>query len=259
MLYMSVISTLSIRNIPAVYAAGLNFHCHAREVGLEHKIGKYPIVTMKSPTSVVTKCMVQRDIPKPVLPSLAAVSLHSRPCPESRIPINIPRCLQDTPEVDYEGELAVIIGKQCKDVSKERAWDVISGVTCAVDVTARRWQGKKGGGQWSYSKSFDTFCPLGPVSARFETPEALRAATITTVLNGQVMQQASLGDMIFDVPTLVSFLSQGTTLDVGTVILCGTPAGVGYRQQPPRYLQHKDELEVNITHVGTLKCLVEAA
>jgi len=142
-------------------------------------------------------------------------------------PVVIPQvCRQNGPEVDYEVELAVVIGKPCKDVSKEDALNYVLGYTCANDISARKWQGQKlGGGQWCFSKSFDTFSPLGPVLVSpTEIPDP-NSLDLSLELNGQTMQKSNTRDMIFDVKTLISFLSQGTTLHPGTVILTGTPEG----------------------------------
>eukprot|EP00331_Platyophrya_macrostoma_P025017 CAMPEP_0176448652 /NCGR_PEP_ID=MMETSP0127-20121128/25935_1 /TAXON_ID=938130 /ORGANISM="Platyophrya macrostoma, Strain WH" /LENGTH=170 /DNA_ID=CAMNT_0017835691 /DNA_START=176 /DNA_END=685 /DNA_ORIENTATION=- len=148
----------------------------------------------------------------------------------STVDITIPKFLQTPPDVDYEGELAVVIGKQCKNVPIASVPDVVDGFTCALDMTARRWQGKKGGGQWTYSKSFDSFCPVGPTLTRVENFDLLRDVVITTKLNNNIVQQAPLSNMVFGVAEIISFLSQGSTLQPGTLILCGTPAGVGFRR-----------------------------
>lgn len=153
--------------------------------------------------------------------------------------IVIPDVALDPPEVDFEGELAVVIGRRCKDVTEDEALRYVLGYTIANDVSARRWQGKRGGGQWSRAKSFDTFTPLGPsvVGTGGINPQSL---TITTRLNGQVMQQSNTSDMIFSVAQLIEFLSQGTTLEPGTVILTGTPEGVGFTRDPPVYMEPGD-------------------
>jgi 2-keto-4-pentenoate hydratase/2-oxohepta-3-ene-1,7-dioic acid hydratase in catechol pathway len=235
------LSPLSLRSVPAVYAIGLNFNSHAREVGLDSSTSnpKHPVVIMKGPHSVVTP----------------GGGSHNDDM-QQRVEIKIPKFLQGKPEVDYEGELAVIIGKRGKNISPNDAYQHVGGITCAVDVTARRWQGKKGGGQWSFSKSFDTFCPLGPTLAEVGDLNAIKQLTLTTKLNGSVVQEAKLSDMTVDVPNLIAFLSQGTTLEVGTVILCGTPAGVGYRRNPPYFLRDGDTVDVTITNVGTLRTVI---
>jgi 2-keto-4-pentenoate hydratase/2-oxohepta-3-ene-1,7-dioic acid hydratase in catechol pathway len=163
----------------------------------------------------------------------------------------LPRCLESQ-EVDYECELAVVIGRRCKNVPKESALDYVLGYTCANDVSARDWQGKWGGSQWCRGKTFDTFAPLGPclvLKDEIPDPSALK---IRTVLNGQVMQDWNTGDMIFDVPTLIAFLSGSTTLLPGTVILTGTPHGVGFARKPPVFLQPGDSVTIEIDRIGAL-------
>lgn len=165
--------------------------------------------------------------------------------------IQLPRSLHSD-QVDYECELAVVIGKRCKNVSVEDALDYVLGYTCANDVSARDWQKGHGGGQWVKGKSFDTFCPLGPIlvtADRIPDPQIL---PIRTLLNGEVRQESYTGDMIFSVAQLISFLSGSTTLLPGTVILTGTPEGVGMAAKPPRFLKQGDELVVEITGIGML-------
>ena len=167
-------------------------------------------------------------------------------------PILIPTHLASH-EVDYECELAVVIGRACKNVSRERALDYVLGYTCANDVSARDWQIKKGGGQWCRGKFFDTFCPLGPslvTTDEITNPNALK---IATRLNGQTVQDWTTSDMIFDVPTLIEFLSGSTALVAGTVILTGTPHGVGMATKPnPRWLKPGDEVTIEIEKIGQL-------
>jgi 2-keto-4-pentenoate hydratase/2-oxohepta-3-ene-1,7-dioic acid hydratase in catechol pathway len=160
-------------------------------------------------------------------------------------------------QVDYECELAIVIGKRCKNVSREKALDYVLGYTCANDVSARDWQIHRGGGQWSRGKFFDTFCPLGPclvTSDEITNPNALK---IGTILNGERVQDWNTNDMIFDVPTLIAFLSGSTTLLPGTVILTGTPHGVGMAQKPPRWLRAGDVITVEIEGIGALTNPVE--
>ena len=126
------------------------------------------------------------------------------------------------PSIDYEAELAIVIGRICKDVPKEKVNDVIFGYTMANDVTSRELQKKDG--QWSRAKGFDTFCPLGPW---IETDFVPGTQRITTTLNGEIKQDASLADMIFKVPEIINFVSSVMTLLPGDVIITGTPAGIG--------------------------------
>ena len=145
-----------------------------------------------------------------------------------------------TDRVDYEGELAVIIGRLCRDVPKERAEDVIFGYTCANDVTARDLQLRDG--QWTRAKGFDTFCPLGPWMETGTDPSDLG---ITTTVNGEVRQHARTRELLWDVPSLIEHVSAVMTLLPGDVLLTGTPEGVGQ-------LADGDEVAVTIESIGTL-------
>jgi 2-keto-4-pentenoate hydratase/2-oxohepta-3-ene-1,7-dioic acid hydratase in catechol pathway len=165
--------------------------------------------------------------------------------------IELPVKLPST-KVDYECELAVVIGKRCKNVSRADALDYVLGYTCANDVSARDWQRDGGGGQWCQGKGFDTFCPLGPVLVtrdEIPNPNALR---IRTLLNGETMQDWNTDDMIFDVPAIIEFLSSSKTLLPGTVILTGTPHGVGFARTPPVWLKAGDTVSIDIEKIGTL-------
>jgi 2-keto-4-pentenoate hydratase/2-oxohepta-3-ene-1,7-dioic acid hydratase in catechol pathway len=157
--------------------------------------------------------------------------------------------------IDYEGELAVVIGKDAKNVSRDRALDYVFGYTIANDVSARDWQRDKalGGGQFARGKSFDGFCPLGPwivTKDEIANPNALK---LKTILNGQVMQDLTTGDMIFDVPTLIESLSSTMTLRAGSVILTGTPQGVGFARTPPVWMKAGDNVVVEIEKIGRLE------
>jgi 2-keto-4-pentenoate hydratase/2-oxohepta-3-ene-1,7-dioic acid hydratase in catechol pathway len=154
--------------------------------------------------------------------------------------------------VDYEAELAVVIGKPAKNVTKDKAGDYILGYCCANDVSAREWQIKKQKKQWARGKSFDTFCPIGPcLVTRDEIPNP-NGLRIQTEVNGTILQDSHTSDMIYDVPTLVSHLSQSMTLVPGTVILTGTPEGVGFTRKPPVFLREGDRVTVSIETIGRL-------
>ena len=212
---------------PAIFGIGLNYHEHAKETGMEAP--KYPVVFMKNPAAIAN--------------------------PEDPILLH-PACMQP-PEVDYEAELAVVIGQAAKDVSTADALGYVLGYTAANDVSARRWQGRRGSGQWVRGKSFDTFCPLGPelvTADELQDPQNLR---IACALNGQVMQDANTADMIFPVAELIAFLSNGVTLLPGTVILTGTPSGVGFTRKPPVYLMPGDTVNVTLEGIGMLSNPVE--
>ena len=212
---------------PAVLCVGLNYRQHATESGAQAP--QHPVLFMKMPSAIQ----------------------------HPGEPILLPRHLPST-QVDYECELAVIIGKRCKNVARNVALDYVLGYTCANDVSARDWQITWGGSQWCRGKTFDTFAPLGPcLVLKDEIPDP-GALKIRTVLNGQVMQDWNTDDMIFDVPTLISFLSGSTTLLPGTVILTGTPHGVGFARKPPVFLQPGDSVTVEIDRIGALTNPVQA-
>ena len=212
---------------PAILCIGLNYRRHAAESNAP--IPERPVLFMKAPSAV-------QDPGEPIL---------------------LPTHLAST-QVDYECELAVVIGKSCKNVSRNHALDYVLGYTCANDVSARDWQTRWGGGQWCRGKTFDTFCPLGPCLV---TPDEIpdpNSLAIQTVLNGETMQDWSTRDMIFDVPALIEFLSGSTTLQPGTVILTGTPHGVGFARTPPRFLQPGDSITIQIEGIGQLTNPVQA-
>ncbi len=201
---------------------GLNYRSHAQEVG--RPLPEFPMIFVKTINA-----------------------LH-----HPGEPILLPRSQNTSHEVDYEAELAVVIGRAAKNVSRERALDHVLGYTIANDVSARDWQFKWGGGQFCQGKSFDTFCPLGPVLVTpDELPDPGRLA-IRARVNGELRQDSNTSDLIFDVPALIAFLSASKTLLPGTVILTGTPAGVGTAFTPPRYLRAGDTVEIEIEGIGTL-------
>ena len=204
-----------------ILCIGLNYRRHAAEVGA--KVSDNPVLFVKGPNALQNP----------------------------GDPIVLPRTLRSD-EVDYECELAVVIGKPTRNVSRAHALEHVLGYTCANDVSARDWQIRLGGGQWCRGKFFDTFAPLGPcLVTRDEIgdPQNLR---IHTELCGQVVQDSNTSDMIFDVATIVSFLSGSTTLPAGTVILTGTPEGVGMSRKPPRWLRAGDHVVIDIERIGRL-------
>src|SRR5512136_156281 len=155
-------------------------------------------------------------------------------------------------EVDYEAELVIVIGRQAKNVSAKEAMAYVFGYTCANDVSARDWQMEKQKKQWARGKSFDTFCPLGPYIVTKEEipdPDNLR---IQSILNGKVMQDSNTSDMLFSVAEMVSDLSRSMTLLPGTVILTGTPEGVGFVRKPPVFMRHGDVISIAIEKIGEL-------
>ena len=204
-----------------ILCIGLNYRLHAAESGA--KIPEFPVLFMKT---------------------LGTVQNPGDP-------IVLPTHLKSN-QVDYECELAVVIGKAAKNVSKENALDYVLGYTCANDVSARDWQRTFGGSQWCRGKTFDTFCPLGPVLVTTDEITNPNELGIKTILNGETMQDLNTNDMIFDVPTLIAFLSGSTTLLPGTVILTGTPQGVGMARTPPVWLKAGDTVTIEIEKIGSL-------
>lgn len=205
-----------------ILCIGLNYRHHAEET--KAKIPERPILFIKN---------------------VAAALPHGEA-------IQIPTHLASE-QPDYECELAVVIGKTCKNATRANALDFVLGYTCGNDVSARDWQIKHGGSQWCRGKGFDTFCPLGPrLVTRDEIPNP-NALKIATILNGERVQDWNTNDMIFDVPALIEFLSGSTTLVPGTVILTGTPHGVGMAHKPePRWLKPGDTVSIEIEKIGTL-------
>lgn len=192
---------------------------------------------------------LESGMPVPERPVLFAKGINTVQNPDD--PILIPTALPST-EVDYECELAVVIGRNCKNVPANKALEYVLGYTCANDVSARDWQLRMGGGQWCRGKFFDTFCPLGPAIVTAEEIPDPNALGIRTFLNGSVVQDWNTRDMIFDVPSLIAFLSGSTTLLSGTVILTGTPHGVGMAAKPPRWLKLGDTVSIEIDAIGKL-------
>lgn len=204
-----------------VYAIGLNYRQHAIESGLSAPAD--PVMFNKPITAVQ----------------------------HPGGPIELPR-VAGSDEVDYEVELGVVIGRTGKNIPVESALDHVLGYTCANDVSARDWQIKRGGSQWGRGKMFDTFLPLGPcLTTADEIPDPQQLKLRSSV-NGEVRQDGATDDMIFDVATLISFLSASTTLLPGTLIITGTPHGVGMGFTPPRWLRAGDEVTIEIEGIGTL-------
>ncbi|KAF5627233.1 bifunctional 4-hydroxyphenylacetate degradation enzyme [Fusarium tjaetaba] len=235
-----LLSPLAQEEVGTIRCIGLNYVQHAKEVKMD--IPTIPTLFLKPNTSL------------------------GDPWPA---PTLLPRITQNDGSGDFESELAVVIGKAAKNVSEEDAMDYVLGFTAANDVSSRVSQLNQS--QWCFSKGFDGACPIGPtLVSTSEIPDPSKLH-IRGLKNGKVMQDCSLeyvppfpplprayyltlaSDLIFSVPKLVSFLSQGTTLPAGTVIITGTPAGVGMGRNPKETLSHGDEFRVEILpHIGTL-------
>ncbi len=206
----------------AIICIGLNYKAHADEINMAYP--KFPVVFMKNP---------------------AAATGHLTD-------IVIPESCKDPEQVDYEAELAVVIGKKAKNVSETDAMGYVAGFTVANDVSARLWQTKGGAGQWIRGKSFDTFCPLGPELVTMDEIQNADNLAISCYLNDKEVQNSNTSDMIFSIAKLISFLSEDTTLLPGTVILTGTPEGVGFTRKPPLFLKKGGTVSVSIETIGTL-------
>ncbi len=203
---------------PNIIAIGRNYAEHAAEMKAE--ANAEPLIFLKATSSIIA---------------------HGE---------NIVLPPQAPSEVDFEAELAVVIGRRAKKVTEAEALAHVFGYTCANDVSARDCQ-KRRDKQWARGKSFDTFCPIGPwiIPAAELDPSAL---DVRSALNGEPMQAGNTRDMLFSVPFLISYLSHQFTLLPGTVILTGTPAGVGSARNPPRFLASGDEITVDIAGIGVL-------
>lgn len=203
---------------PKIVAVGLNYMDHCRETGSEPP--KRPLLFAKFPSSVTGhKALIEwRE--------------------------------GDTNQVDYEAELAVIIGRRARAVKAADAFEFIFGYTALNDVSARDLQFADG--QWVRGKSLDTFCPMGPhIVTREEVPDP-QGLRIVCRVNGEALQDSNTGEMIFDIPALIEYITRSITLESGDVIATGTPSGVGFSRKPPVYLKQGDEVEVYLDRIGSL-------
>lgn len=209
-----------------VFCIGVNYASHAREFGHEQRA--WPTVFLKNPASVVG--------------------------PDDAV--RLPRRLRSD-KVDFEAEIAAVVGRDIRNASPAEALGSVLGYTCANDVSARDWQKEWGGTQWSRGKSFDTFCPLGPCLLTADEVPDPRRLEIRFRLNGETMQSASAAEMQFGVGEILSFLSGSSTVPAGSVVLTGSPSGVGMARTPPRWLAPGDIMEVEIPGIGVLRNPVE--
>jgi 2-keto-4-pentenoate hydratase/2-oxohepta-3-ene-1,7-dioic acid hydratase in catechol pathway len=211
-----------------IIAVGRNYRDHAREfsdsgfdASEKQMIPEHPVIFTKAPTSVIGP-------------------------DESIVLANDP-----TGTTDYEGEMAVVIGRPARSVSPDEALDHVFGWTIVNDVTARELQ--KRHVQWFVGKSPDTFCPIGPAITTIDELADIGASWLRTKVNGELRQEAPISDLIFDVPTLIATLSSVLTLEPGDLIATGTGQGVGIGFDPPRYLEAGDVVEISIDGIGTLR------
>jgi 2-keto-4-pentenoate hydratase/2-oxohepta-3-ene-1,7-dioic acid hydratase in catechol pathway len=156
-------------------------------------------------------------------------------------------------EVDYEAELVYVIGKTGRNISAADAMLHVAGYTCGHDVSARDYQLKRGGGQWTIGKTFDTFAPMGPVLVTADERIDPHNLPIRCVVNGETLQNSNTSQFIFNIPESLAYLSQIMTLEVGDVVFTGTPPGVGFARKPPVFLKGGDVCEIQIDGIGTLR------
>lgn len=220
---LSPINPKNVTFLPPVLSTkmigvGLNYVSHTKETDFSPP--SYPVFFARYPSSIVG---------------------HGEP-------IIAPK---ESTKTDYEGELAVVIGKRARYIGPDQAHAYIAGYTIFNDVTVRDYQGKSS--QWLIGKNFDQSGSMGPyIVTKNALPPLGKGLTIQTFLNKHKMQHESTSNMIFDIATLIATITEAITLDVGDVIITGTPEGVGYRQNPPRYLSPHDHVEVRIEEIGTL-------
>lgn len=207
-----------------IFCVGKNYRDHVLEMGSEGDIPEHIMIFTKSPTSVIGPG--------------ASIESHE----------NL------TDQLDYEGELAIVIGKSGKGISIEDAMDHVFGYTIVNDITARDMQ--KRHKQFFLGKSLDGSCPMGPAIVHKSFMEDPQSLIVETKVNGEVRQRESTGLMIFTIPEIIATISKGMTLEPGDIIATGTPAGVGKGFEPPRFLKKGDVVEVSVEKIGTLKNVV---
>ncbi|KAJ0154045.1 Fumarylacetoacetate hydrolase domain-containing protein 2 [Colletotrichum tanaceti] len=217
-----VLSPVSADEVGTIRCIGLNYVQHAKEVGVA--LPDVPTVFFKPSTALAD------------------------PWPA---PTVLPHLTQADDCGDYESELAVVLGRTAKNVAEADAMDYVLGYTACNDVSSRTYQLNQS--QWCFAKGFDGSCPLGPTLVSKDLIPDPSKLKMRGLWNGDVLQESGIDDLIFNVPKIISFLSQSTTLPAGTVIITGTPAGVGLGRKPKVTLKHGDEFRVEILpHIGTL-------
>jgi 2-keto-4-pentenoate hydratase/2-oxohepta-3-ene-1,7-dioic acid hydratase in catechol pathway len=222
----TLLGPLSQSDVPILRCVGLNYAKHIREA--KRTPPPFPFIFFK-PTTCIT---------------------------DHNAPVHIPKICQDD-QADYEGELCLVIGRDAKDVPLADALDYVAAYTCGNDISSRKLQrdpefaGKIP--QWGFSKGFDTFAPLGPCLVAADLIGNPKTLHLQTIIDGDVRQDESVGDLLFDCAYCIHYLSQGTTLQKGSVIMTGTPGGVGAGLNPPKWLVPGTTMEVSISKIGTLR------
>lgn len=215
-----LLSPISVDEVPLIRCLGLNYRDHAKEANMP--IPTTPVLFIK--------------------PRAALCGPHPQK-------ISVPKLCQDGTS-DYEAELTVVIGKTGRDIPKEKALDYVLGYTCGNDVSARTEQFKNT--QWSFSKGFDSSAPIGPILVAQEQIPDPHNFRIKAIHNGNVVQDGNTKEMIFGIAETIAYLSQGTTLERGSLIMTGTPPGIGAMRDPKVVLKHGDDMRVEIEGIGTL-------
>ncbi|OQE28224.1 hypothetical protein PENFLA_c005G09688 [Penicillium flavigenum] len=222
----TILGPLAQADVPILRCVGLNYAKHVKEAGRTPP--PFPFIFFKPNTTI-----------------------H-----DHGAPVVIPQIAQDS-QADYEGELCLVIGRDAKNVSTEDALSYVAAYTVGNDISARKLQRDPALAgrvpQWGFSKGFDTFAPLGPclvAASEISDPSKL---LLKTIVDGEVRQEEDVADLLFDCAYLVSYLSQGTTLQKGSVIMTGTPGGVGAGLSPPKYLVPGTQMDVVIDGIGTLR------
>lgn len=211
-----------------IFCVGKNYYEHA------HEFAKSGFDSSAAAGAIPKEPIIFSKLPETVIPNQADVIFDPKV----------------STAIDYEAELALIIGKSGRAISKENVFDHIWGYTIINDVTARDLQGKYS--QWLIGKSQDTFCPMGPWAVTRDEID-INTAGIRCFVNKELRQDSKIAQLIFDIPTLVATLSQGITLNAGDIIATGTPAGVGIGFTPPKYLKAGDVVRVEIDGIGSLE------
>ncbi|KAI1053012.1 hypothetical protein LB506_010154 [Fusarium annulatum] len=237
----TLLGPLVASDVSILRCVGLNYATH---------------ITMGKQKSELTRWPAVREAGRKTPPFPSIFFKPSTTIHDHGVNVVIPKVAQDD-QADYEGELVVVIGKDAKNVKESEALDYVAAYTAGNDISSRKWQRDPNlaGGvpQWGFSKGFDTFAPLGPAlvsSSVITAPEKLH---LQTIVDKETRQDAGLDDLVFSIPRLIAHLSSGTTLQKGSVIMTGTPGGVGAGLQPPKYLVPGTQMEVKITQIGTLK------
>ncbi|KAK1857026.1 fumarylacetoacetate hydrolase family protein [Colletotrichum chrysophilum] len=221
-----LLGPLTPEDVPILRCVGLNYATHIKEAG--RKPPPFPSIFFKPNTTVF----------------------------DHGDDVIVPKICQND-QADYEGELCIVIGKDAKDVTVSEAFDFIAAYTCGNDVSSRKLQRDPAFAgnvpQWGFSKGFDTYAPLGPCLVRPDLVGDPEALLLRTTVDGEERQKEMISDLLFDCAYLISYLSSGTTLQKGSVIMTGTPGGVGGSLKPPKWLLPGSKMEVSITNIGTLR------